>query len=403
VFVHYLNKRSSPLKRAASEAGLDAKSAPSSMAAMDMLASAAAATGPPSTDPKNKTTAAAVADIQPFDVIVEDPVVDIEDGSDNEPPPKRSKYLHQGGEKQEAVPSPRSGKPSPASLEEWLEVLKRWKDENPGKHPIHREEFDDEVHGVVGLGNWLSSRKKASLAVGNKEAQSKAIAVMAQITAILGKWRAKEYDGKSKPASAEEWLEVLKRWKAKNPGKRHPNRTENFDDDVHGLVKLGSWLANRKKEANGTAGKSASQNDAITLISRITAILTEHPDWWKVAEKEDYGKLKPALPPPAQVDTKMEDAFDKKAAPETSALPAKVVEMVSTASLDNQFAMSTALKALYDNGIGGSAMRWAASQMAGVKMEADQKKFLFQAIKEYVENGDLEKAAEWVEDMKAAF
>ncbi|KAL4542387.1 hypothetical protein Ndes2526B_g09352 [Nannochloris sp. 'desiccata'] len=200
------------------------------------------------------------------------------------------------------------GKPRPASVEEWLAVLGRWKDKNPTKrNPVGTE--DDINHGVVNLGTWLNNRKgEANGKRGLKAAQKKSIELMPRITKILrlqndpNWWKLveKEDDGKPRPASMEEWLAVLGRWKKKNRTKRNPVRIEDDEvhDDDHGVVNLGTWLKNRKNEANGKgAGKKVSTKErSIKLMAEITTILEldDDPNWWKVAEKEDDGKPKPA-------------------------------------------------------------------------------------------------------------
>ena len=114
---------------------------------------------------------------------------------------------------------------------------------------------------------------------------------MASITEILmlgdepdwWKMAEREDDGKPQPASPVEWLEVLRRWKAKNPSKRCPIAKETFDDDLHGKVNLGSWLSTRKREANGKTGSPEVQQKSLELTASITVILMlgDEPDWWK--------------------------------------------------------------------------------------------------------------------------
>jgi hypothetical protein len=94
--------------------------------------------------------------------------------------------------------------------------------------------------------------------------------------------------------------------------------------------------------------------------------------------------------------------LDEKGTLTTIALPVKVTEMVASASIHNQFAMSTALKNLYDHGVGGPAMRWAASHVLSKKLDDDQKEFLFKSVQEYVAQGKLQEAADWVQEMKDA-
>jgi hypothetical protein len=77
--------------------------------------------------------------------------------------------------------------------------------------------------------------------------------------------------------------------------------------------------------------------------------------------------------------------------------------MLSTASLDNTFDMSTALRFLYNHGVGGPAMRWAANQMVDNKLDNERKIYIFQSIKDRIEEGKLKEAAECVEDMQGLF
>jgi hypothetical protein len=80
----------------------------------------------------------------------------------------------------------------------------------------------------------------------------------------------------------------------------------------------------------------------------------------------------------------------------------KVREVLAATSTDTPLAMGMALKALYDNGIGGSDMRWAASHVLGKKLSAEEKKYLFESVRDYVLQGKLEEAVEWVKDIKGA-
>ena len=50
--------------------------------------------------------------------------------------------------------------PSPASPDEWLGVMRGWAAKHgPGELPKQKETFDDEVHGIVNLGQYISDRK----------------------------------------------------------------------------------------------------------------------------------------------------------------------------------------------------------------------------------------------------
>lgn len=77
-------------------------------------------------------------------------------------------------------------------------------------------------------------------------------------------------------------------------------------------------------------------------------------------------------------------------------------KIISRASSDDAFSMSVALKALYDHGIGGADMRWAASHILGNKLGAKEKTYLFESVKECIKNGKIEEAVEWVKELKSA-
>ena len=81
---------------------------------------------------------------------------------------------------------------------------------------------------------------------------------------------------------------------------------------------------------------------------------------------------------------------------------ASIREMLASTSLDSSMAMGMALKALYDHGVGGSDMRWAASHIVGKKLGAEEKKYLFESVREYVLQGKVEEAVEWVKEIKGA-
>jgi hypothetical protein len=59
-----------------------------------------------------------------------------------------------------------------------------------------------------------------------------------------------------------------------------------------------------------------------------------------------------------------------------------------------------ALKALYDCGVGGHPMRWAAIQAIGKKISDDTICALFTAVREYVFQGKSEEAVEWVKELQ---
>lgn len=87
---------------------------------------------------------------------------------------------------------------------------------------------------------------------------------------------------------------------------------------------------------------------------------------------------------------------------DTTKVSVNLRELLSRTSSDNALAMGMALKALYDQGIGGSDMRWAASHIVGKKLGAEEKKYIFDSVKEYVLKGKIEEAVEWVKEIKGA-
>lgn len=138
MLVHYIDKKSSPLKGAAFEAELDAKAGPSSMAAMDMLATAAASTGPPPrlTEPKKNTLAPAAVEIQPFDEIVEtetESESETDESNDDEPAPKRVKRVDQGDVKQKEAAISLPSNPAGAGVDIDIDTDARpMDDDSPG-------------------------------------------------------------------------------------------------------------------------------------------------------------------------------------------------------------------------------------------------------------------------------
>lgn len=77
-------------------------------------------------------------------------------------------------------------------------------------------------------------------------------------------------------------------------------------------------------------------------------------------------------------------------------------EKLEAVDVDNRLSVSIALKALYDDGIGGPAMRWAAAQAVGNVMTQAQVGYLFQTTKEYVVQDKIHAAILWLDELKAA-
>ena len=157
-----------------------------------------------------------------------------------------------------AVQPAAADKPKPASPEEWLDALGRWRAEQdgPSRPPTPTVEYADAVHGVVPLGRWVDRRKRAAQGKRASAAvMAAAKAMMPRVQAVLGLedadwWVARQTggDGKPKPASPEAWPEALGRWRTEQERpSRPPAAKAEHDDAVHGVVPPGRWVDSRKR------------------------------------------------------------------------------------------------------------------------------------------------------------
>lgn len=423
VLVHYIDKKSSPLKGAAFEAELDAKAGPSSMAAMDMLATAAASTGPPPrlTEPKKNTLAPAAVEIQPFDEIVEtetESESETDESNDDEPAPKRVKRVDQGDVKQKEAAISLPSNPAGAGVDIDIDT-----DARP---------MDDDSPGNISEGNPFKTMSELlkELSVPRIEKEMRVSNSNSQFAAIADQ----VYGDYSKhPDVRDLVVEQLRghREKYRNSVKIFEKGLEDFrydnyfdtsikemaKDRIHGTPVTLQAAADAFETIISVARDNGEWNRYIGFIDKPKKdpiIITFHSKLLhynsteveeelkeEKVEKVEAARRPPPLPP---VDTKMKDVGDQEfSALATNALPAKVIEMVSTASLDNQFAMSTALRSLYNHGVGGPAMRWAANQMIDSALDSDRKKYIFQSVKDCIVEGKLQEAAECVEDMQGIF
>ena len=78
------------------------------------------------------------------------------------------------------------GKPKPATPDEWLGVMRRWAAKHgPGKKPSKSETFEDEVHSIVKLGQYIDTRKReANGKRGAPKTQEAARALMPRIKQV---------------------------------------------------------------------------------------------------------------------------------------------------------------------------------------------------------------------------
>ena len=116
-------------------------------------------------------------------------------------------------------------------------------------------------------------------------------------------------------------------------------------------------------------------------------------------------QMQPSLPPlPPQGLPSSQNAGGGQESsyflPPSGTVPDHVLRQLSAAQASDRLAVSMALKSLYDCGVGGAAMRWAAIQAMGKKMPIEELGALFSTVKDYVLQGRLEDAAEWVKGMK---
>jgi len=86
------------------------------------------------------------------------------------------------------------------------------------------------------------------------------------------------------PASPDDWLAVLGRWKLTNmAGGVRPKQKEEYEYEVFGLVNFGSWVNGRIYDARGVKGVSADKvARAQSLMQRMAdtlGLLDEN--WWK--------------------------------------------------------------------------------------------------------------------------
>jgi len=102
-----------------------------------------------------------------------------------------------------------------------------------------------------------------------------------------------------RPASDEQWLQVVGRWSAEQdaPGKIPAAKTV-YTDSVFGPVNLGIWFSTRVHEARGRRGTPTAQAAAQKLMPRIQDVLgLPDTDWWEEGDM---------MPKPKNVDEWLE-------------------------------------------------------------------------------------------------
>lgn len=110
--------------------------------------------------------------------------------------------------------------------------------------------------------------------------------------------------------------------------------------------------------------------------------------------------LQPQLGQLQQHQQQQQQSMHSTFLPPPGTVPPDVLQLLSAAQPEDRKAVGLALKALYDCGVGGTAMRWAAIQAMGKKMPDEEIEDLFTTVKGYVLQGKIEEAAEWVKEIK---
>lgn len=200
--------------------------------------------------------------------------------------------------------------PPPASVEQWMAVMGRWRDEQtvPGVQPDQRAAYNDAEFGVVQLGAWLNSRKNEARGTrGDATAQKAARALMPKLQAVLGLadsnwWFAQ----KQQKCTTEQWLEMLGRWRAQHPGTQRPVISLIFEDGKFGRQRLGAWLDYQVAKARGLRCNAATQKTAQELMPKVQQVLRlADANWWRADPSpeewlEVLGRWKMKPPPPLQ-------------------------------------------------------------------------------------------------------
>ena len=163
------------------------------------------------------------------------------------------------------------------------------------------------------------------------------------------------------------------------------------------------YLNTQEDEEEPSAASTMERTDDIDLTFLQSVPKKRRTDLALQVPRNNLGQAQAAFDALELVASMATAVQQREADDEMHASTTDMIEKLNAASVSNQFEMSAALKSVYDHGIGGAAMRWAASHVLGKKLGDEEKRYLFESVREYIVQGKIQEATEWVQEMQSAF